>query len=196
MLEESIPEALLLVITSYLGIEDLMSFELVTRKFRDLPLEGLWETMCHRRWKAWARYRWENLQKSHRHLTLKTWKQRCLWVEKDFARTKLSEEELETRLWYFNFTTEAGGRGADTLRKCYFHGGYLFVPDFPPFPCRLINDGPAQRLHVEHFPPHAVERLLSNGEWVIKNQNVTFVSCHEMDTLTYNERCFMDDVSD
>jgi hypothetical protein len=189
-LEESIPDALLLLIASYLGSDDLISFELVTIKFRNLPLEGLWEAMCHERWKAWARYRWENLQKSHRHLTIKTWKQRSLWVEKDFARTKLTEEELETRLWYFNFTPEAGGHGSDTLRKCYFHGGCMFVPDYPPFLCRLISDGPVQRLHIHNFPPHTVERLTSNGEWVIKNENVAFVSCHETDTLTYNDRGF------
>jgi len=42
---------------------------------------------------------------------------------------------------------------------------------------RQRNPRRQQYLHVYDFPPHRVSRLLESGEWLITNENVTFVSC-------------------
>lgn len=192
-LESMIPDAMLLTVASYLEGDELMRFEIISKKFHSLK-ESLdketWKEVCHRRWREWPRYRWENLKKSHLRLTNKTWKQRYLWVEADYSRKTITIAELEGRSWWFNFTPQAGGRGLDTLTRCFFGRGFMVVPGFPPFHCRLVNDGEQQRLYVHNFPPQTIERLTSNGEWVMKNQNVTCVSSHETDTPTYRDRGF------
>ncbi len=192
-LESTVPDAILLDIASYLDGTDLMQFELISNKFRSLNDsldKEVWQQICHKRWMAWPRYRWKNLQESHRHLIRKTWKQRYLWVEMDYSRTRITVEELETSQWYFNFTPEAGGRGSETLTRCFFGRGFMIVFGWPPLRCRLVDDENQQKLYVSDFPPHTIERRASNGEWVIKNQNVICVSSHETDTLTYRDGGF------
>lgn len=187
-----IPDAMLLTIAMYLEADELMRFEILSKKFCGLKEnldKEVWQVVCHRRWKDWPRYRWENLRKSHANLTTKTWKQRYLWVGADYSRTLITTEELETRLWYFNFTPESGGRGLETMRKCGFFRNNMFVPGYPPLGYELVVSGQRQWLHIGMFPPHTVDRL-ANGEWIIKNQNVTFVSNHETEKLTYRERGF------
>lgn len=192
-LESMVPDTMLLAVALYLDGTELMCFERVSKKIRGLKDkldEVAWQAVCHRRWRGWPRYRWTNLQQSHQHINSKTWKQRYLWVERDFERTRITVEELETRLWYFNFTTEAGGRGSETLRKCSFGGGAMHVPDFPPLHYWLVDDGRQQTLCIHNFLPHIVERLASNGEWVIKNRNITCVSSHDTEALVYRDRGF------
>lgn len=50
---------------------------------------------------------------------------------------------------------------------------------------------PAQSLLIANFPPHAVDRRPENWEWVIGNENVTFVSAAEGVLPRYYERGFM-----
>ena len=191
--ESMVPDAMLLAVASYLEGDDLMRFELISKKFRALEEildKETWRDVCQRRWRDWPRYRWENLQKSHLRLTNKTWKQRYLWVEADYSRSKMTIEELEGGIWYFNFVPEMGGRGLDTLTRCFFGRGFMIVPGFPPFHYRLVEDGGHQKVYVHIFPPMTVERLASNGEWVMKNPNVTCVSSHETGTLAYRDRGF------
>ena len=189
---EAVPDSLLLAIVSCFDENDLIAFELVSKRIRNLNLTSSWEGLCHKRWQDWPRYRWRNLRDPY--LIDKTWKQRFFWVEKDYARTILPRDELESIQWYFNFTPEAGGRGSQTLRRCVFRGGMMYVPSFPPLICRLVYhaDVRQQKLYVENFPPHTIERLACNGEWIIKNENVTCVSCHETEKLAYNDRGFQD----
>ena len=192
LVQSMVPDAMLLTVASYLEGDELMRFELVSKKFRD-PDKSLdkevWQHVCHRRWKDWPRYRWETLQKSHHHLITKTWKQRYIWVEADHSRMQMTPEELEASHWYFNFTPEAGGQGSETLTRCFFERGFMIVFGWPPLQCRLVDEGNRQRLLVNDFPPHTIERC-ANGEWVIQNQNITCVSSHETDTLTYRDRGF------
>eukprot|EP00531_Pseudo-nitzschia_arenysensis_P013691 CAMPEP_0116118564 /NCGR_PEP_ID=MMETSP0329-20121206/2170_1 /TAXON_ID=697910 /ORGANISM="Pseudo-nitzschia arenysensis, Strain B593" /LENGTH=200 /DNA_ID=CAMNT_0003612197 /DNA_START=89 /DNA_END=691 /DNA_ORIENTATION=- len=192
-LESMIPDAILLAIASYLDEDDLMRYELISKKFRSLSDsldKEVWQKICHRRWMAWPRYRWEILQESHHDLIRKTWKQRYLWVEMDYSRTRITLEELETSQWYCNFTPEAGGRGSETLTRCFFGTGFMIVLGWPPLRCQLVDGEHEQKLYVNDFPPHSIERQASNGEWVIKNQKVICVSLHETDTLTYRDGVF------
>lgn len=50
---------------------------------------------------------------------------------------------------------------------------------------------PAQSLLIANFPPHAVDRISETWEWVIGNDNVTFVSAAEDAPPRYFERGFM-----
>ena len=192
LLESMVPDAVLLSVAFYLDGDDLMRLELISKKIRGLN-ESLdrevWQELCHRRWMAWPRYRWKNLQESHHHLTNKTWKQKYLWVEADYSRTRITMGELETSHWYFNFTPEAGGRGSETLTRCFFERGWMLVDGWPPLKCQLVDGGRVQKMYINNFPPHTVKRR-ANGEWIIKNQNVAVVSSHETDTLAYRERGF------
>jgi len=198
LLESMIPDAMLLLMASYLDGDDLMSFELVSKKFRSLP--GLdtkvWQSLCHNKWTDWPRYRWEHLRKSHPRLVGKTWKQRYLWVSKDFRRTTMTTDELESACWYFNYTPQAGGLGSETLTRCFFRSGIMAVQGFPPLPCRLVfnDETNRQELKVYNFPHHSIARLEHNGEWIMTNENVTVVSAHETDVtaniLNYHGRGF------
>jgi hypothetical protein len=73
--------------------------------------------------------------------------------------------------------------------------GFLLVPGYPPLPYEIVNETPPssshilesqkgdqpfsrnQWLRITHFPPHFITRNLSNAEWLIVNENVTFTSC-------------------
>ena len=101
--------------------------------------------------------------------------------------------------WYFNFTRQAGGKGKQTLRRCIFRHGLLFLSGFPPLPyhLRIVPSPNPNRvgmndvvMFINDFPPHYIERLPSCGEWLITNHNVTLVSCDEAWTLTYTDRGF------
>ena len=62
--------------------------------------------------------------------------------------------------------------------------------------CKDISQ---QRLIIANFPPHSVSRIDSTREWLITNQNVTFVSCHDADPTSlgsYTDRGFLDRFSD
>lgn len=116
-------------------------------------------------------------------------------MERDIVRTRITWEELQELSWWFNFTPRAGGRGTATLRHVQFLQGFLFVPEYcPPMPYRLELVNGAQYLHIYDFPPHRIERLPSCGEWIIFNENVTFVTCEEGGRPVYGARGFQRDV--
>jgi hypothetical protein len=153
---------------------------------------------------------------------LDTWKQRYVWMKREIQRTHITISELENTgddhddhddddlrniVWWFNFTPSAGGRGNETLCRVQFSQGFLFVPLplFLPMPYRLIvdeadDDGEEdgqrrQYMQILDFPRHHIQGLHESGEWLITNDNVTFVSCSsgiEDDRPTYNERGFQE----
>mmetsp|Transcript_11192 Transcript_11192/g.25929 ORF Transcript_11192/g.25929 Transcript_11192/m.25929 type:complete len:157 (+) Transcript_11192:1-471(+) len=122
------------------------------------------------------------------------WKNTYQWAWREVHRTQLHEGEMEALHWYFNFTPLAGGRGLETLVRAEFSRGYMFLPNgqFPPLPYTLETDeeNNKQYVRIANFPPHVVSRIADDGEWLIANSNVTFVSCDYMGTLLYRGRSF------
>ena len=47
-----------------------------------------------------------------------------------------------------------------------------------------------QVVRIANFPPHEIKRL-DDGQWLIYNENVTFVSCQRGELPTYDERGFL-----
>ena len=181
LLQSMVPDAMLLTIASYLEGNELMQLEIVSKKFHSLHKDlekDVWKDICHRRWKDWPRYKWENLQKIQPRLVTRSWKQKYLWVEKDYARKFLTWDDLRTNEWYFNFKPHAGGRGVETLQKCSFpERGRMVLSDWPlPLYWQLGRHRQQQYMMINEFPPHVIERC-KNGEWKIENENVVFVSC-------------------
>ena len=181
LLQSMVPDAMLLNIASYLEGNELMQLEIVSKKFHSLHKDlekDVWKDICHRRWKDWPRYKWENLQKIQPRLVTRSWKQKYLFVEKDYARKCLTWDDLRTNEWYFNFKPHAGGRGTETLQKCSFpERGRMILSDWPhPLYWQLGRHRQQQYMIINEFPPHVIERC-KNGEWKIENENVVFVSC-------------------
>ncbi len=180
LLESMLPDSMLLAVASYLEGDDLLQLVLVSKKFHGLneDLEkDIWKDICHKRWNYWPKYKWENLQKSKPQLVSTTWKQRYLWVEKDRLRTRLTHQELETGQWYFNFKESAGGRGPETLQNCSFRRGALILHGWPALQYRLVDGEQGQTMIIHEFPPHMIQRV-SDGEWMIQNENVYMRSYH------------------
>jgi hypothetical protein len=191
----SLPDTLIVTVASFLPAKDLCKFEMVDKRTnRHIDKGHLWKKLCVDRWKNWPRYKLTSsrMEWIENHLHHLDWKNRYKWVEEDVARTRITWEELESLDWFFNFTPVAGGRGQETLRKCQFQQGFLFLSQFLPMPYRLEVVEGTQYLRVYHFPPHLIDRLPCCGEWIISNENVTFVSCDEGETLTYRGRGFQD----
>ena len=57
-----------------------------------------------------------------------------------------------------------------SLRQATLHQLLASVAERPAAPA-------SQALLVATFPPHSVERLPNEWEWLIRNDNVVFVSC-------------------
>ena len=201
----SLPDALFVSIFDFLNDKDLLRIELVCKQLRTLFVSGLlqelWKSRCERRWQSLPRYRLTESRERwlDEHLKTTCWKARYLWIENDLSRTEITKEEVETLHWYFNFTRQAGGKGKQTLRRCIFRHGLLFLSGFPPLPyhLRIVPSPNPNRvgmndvvMFINDFPPHYIERLPSCGEWLITNHNVTLVSCDEAWTLTYTDRGF------
>lgn len=57
------------------------------------------------------------------------WKDRYEWVERDFRRTEITQEELERLKWHFDFLPRAGGNsnGTETRSAAYFYRGRLYL---------------------------------------------------------------------
>ena len=181
LLESMVPDAILLAAASCLEGSELMQLEMVSKKFHNLKEDlekEVWKDICHRRWNNIPRYRWEKLEKAQPILVTKSWKQRYLWVEKDCSRTEITWEDLQKSEWYFNFKPCAGGRGLQTLQKCFFpQKGSMTLMGWPaPLRCQLVQGRRHQLMLINEFPPHAIDRC-KNGEWCIQNQNVLIVSC-------------------
>jgi len=243
----------------------LVAFECVSIRFASVPHEAAWRSLCERRWSDKPRYRLtdQRQQELNTHMSAVSWRRRYATFEVDGQRSSITEEELSSLGWYFNYTPDAGGLGRETLRRVHFKQGRLAVPDYPELPYALIGqaglvgsrvvasglkarpelngqagrvlslDAPAarytvlfdtgeklrlsllnvhpappqqgppaglarlastlpleaQQLTIANFPKHHVTRLPS-WEWRIYNDNVTFVSCDEVGTLTYFGRGF------
>mmetsp|Transcript_4049 Transcript_4049/g.8587 ORF Transcript_4049/g.8587 Transcript_4049/m.8587 type:complete len:249 (-) Transcript_4049:2019-2765(-) len=189
-----------LMIASFHLPLDLLNVACVSNQFRGLNVDRIWKERCSERWKEWPRYRMSSSRISYLESKLPNtcWKQRFLWVEKDVVRTTLDQEEFESLGWYFNFTPSAGGRGDETLTRCIFRNGLLHLArlEYPPMPYRLDNvNSSQQRLIILPFPSHNIQRIDEDKEWLITNENVTFVSCGDEGELRFKMRGFRQNIS-
>lgn len=210
----SLADDLVLQVAAFLPPSDLTQLESVSTYVSHLNTDTLWKNLCQHRWQHWPRYqltpeKWQELESS---IPRVRWKDRYRLTEHDVARTEITDEEIEKLGWYFNFTLGAGGLRGDTLQRCFFKSGLLFLEDYPPLPYEIktyatpkparsrwdVNGQTGQTgqtstrqwLKIAHFPPHFISRLSESAEWLIANENVTFVSCDEKGTLCYTGRDF------
>ncbi|KAL1524395.1 hypothetical protein AB1Y20_019290 [Prymnesium parvum] len=211
----ALPDELLMAIMSALPPLALLRFHSVCSRLTAIPVDSLWRTFCIEKWQRWPQYALSVERELWLHANVRgTWKDRYRFFEADMARTTLTEDELSSIEWWFNFKSAAGGLGELTLREARFRKGLLLLAGYAPLPFVLEQPrgawaAPAsqatfdafrkdsaayltvveepQRLLIADFPPHYVTRLLENGEWILSNENVVFSS-----TLEYREHGFRD----
>ena len=159
--------------------------------------EKLWRTLCDHDWASYPRYHHRMFRDKHNDCTVKpqsygkTWKEAYRFVHRDVRRNWLNNREAESMEWYFNYTPQVGGRGKQTLKKLRFSGGFLELEGHAPLPYRLTSSGGKQQMIVAHFPSYDINRLPNNGEWIVTNEYVTFVSCLCREHLQFNGRGFL-----
>jgi hypothetical protein len=194
----TLPDALILTIASFLQATELYRLEKIDKRTHRLETDELWQKLCEWRWAPWPRYKLTPARMDwiNENLSDMKWKGRYVWGEEDARRARITWEELESLKWFFNFTPHAGGRGQETLQKCQFQQGFMFLSQYLPMPYRLeVVDG-VQYLRIYHFPPHRIDRLRCCAEWIMTNENVTLVSCDDDETLTYRDRGFQGVIED
>ena len=183
----------------YFDAQTLLNLPCLSRRLRafgDANLDPLWKKRCRTRWQDWPRYRLteERERELAERFPTYNWKKKYLFMEKDSMKQTLTKDELESLGWYFNFTPAAGGREDETLTRAFFRDGSLHLigmPHYPPMPYRLVNvNTQQQQLMIVPFPSHNVSRNEEDREFLITNENVTFVSCGSDGELRYRQRGF------
>lgn len=163
-----LPDALLLSIASYLSSVELVRLESVNNSFRGLDTDALWKQLCIDAWRGKPRYEWNPTReiwlKERISVTNNLWKNRFIWVKRDLQRKIITQTELQSLGWYFNFTPMAGGQGRATLRRAIFdptpttrrrfnqldnsehdeedhlyNFSFLRIDGMPSFPYRLVS---------------------------------------------------------
>ena len=136
-LEDLIPDELILVCLSFLQAKDVLTFQETCRRYQNLNAEDHWRALCERRWQDWPIYLADDrLRRDPSEVVegspASTWKDRYKWVECDFRRTEITQEELETLEWHFNFLPWAGGNsnGTGTRSPAYFHRNCLYLVNY------------------------------------------------------------------
>lgn len=183
----TLADDLILNCEAFLDYQSLGRMQCLSQRFHQQleTAETIWEERLRQDWIGFPRYRSDRRDYSNEFTTAKD---AYKFVFRDVRRTNITEEELVRLKWYFNYTEAAGGRGRDTLLECEFaQDSFLYVGGYPPLPFELAVNGTI--LRVGSFPDHPIERL-GDGEWLICNDAVTFVSCDEQGTLNYNGRNF------
>lgn len=129
-----IPDELILGALSFVEAKDLINFQATCKRYRNLETEDLWRALCAHRWQGWPIYSSDdrlrhNPNEEREESPASTWKGRYEWVERDFRRTEITQDDLESLEWHFNFLPWAGGssNGTGTRSLAYFHQGRLFI---------------------------------------------------------------------
>lgn len=144
LLEDVIPDDLILVVLSFLEAKDLVRFQATGKRYhQNLDSDDLWQVLCTRRWQDWPIYSSNDELTGRRDDSSSgeavvegpsalSWKDRYKWVEIDFCRTEIPQEELERLEWHFNFLPCAGRRanGNGTRSLAYFHHGRLYLTKY------------------------------------------------------------------
>ena len=195
----SLTPELLLHVANFLPAQDLLQFQSVSREIARLDTERLWKDLCVRRWRPWPRYQLteKRLETLNTEMPNSTWKDRYRTIEIQATTMKLKLEDLQQLDWYLSFVL-SGVRGearTDFFPVSFTSDGVLRCPGYPPLPYEIREEGPpnspsrlranqrgdqpfsiSQWLWINDFPPHFITRKQSSAEWLIVNENVTFVS--------------------
>lgn len=177
----SLSDEVLLYILSFSDAEDLCSIESSSKFFQNsLDTSFVWKNLCDQTFSTFPRYACQKYG-----YPLDSFKETYHYLFKAVRRTQIEDSDLTSLRWYFNYHPIAGGRGKETLVECEFTGIFLNLNGYPPLPYTLRGS----ILQVSNFPQHTVSRL-PDGEWLIHNDMVTFVSCDSEGTLNYRGRGF------
>jgi hypothetical protein len=179
----SLPDELIQSVFSFVDAKDLGLVEITCAYFRTIT-SPLWKLCCDKDFSSFPRYRCQ----TNGYYGKDSYKLTYEWLFREVKRARITNNDLETLDWYFNFLPSAGGRGRFTLMECVFDQQFLTIPPFPILPYSIQEDG--LYLQVSEYPLHDIERL-PDGEWLIKNDAVTIVSCAGYGgTLRYQDRGF------
>lgn len=179
----SLPEEVILTVLSYFDSTELCLVEITCSYFRTLlDTSKLWKLLCDKDFSSFPRYRCQT-----NGYPKDSFKLSYQWLLQEVKRERITVNDLDTLDWLFNYHPLAGGMGRLTLVSCSFDVSFLSLHPFPPLPYSIEDDGSI--LQISDFPPHDISRL-PDGEWLIKNENVTFVSHDTRGTLNYRGRGF------
>jgi hypothetical protein len=178
----TLADEILRYIASYGDVQDLCRIESTCNFFHEsLDYSKIWKARCDTTFDTSPRY------KCQKHgYPCQSYKESFEYLYKEIRRTKMQVKDLVSLRWFFNFHPIAGGRGRETLSECQFSRLAVTVNEFPPLPYTL-QEGTI--LRISDFPPHEVSRL-PDGEWLIVNEFVTFVSSDADGTINYRARGF------
>lgn len=181
-----IPNDVLEYILYYLDFQDLCRIEISWKNISTvLACSPHWKALCDLDYSSYPRYRCQQ----HGYPIINSYKKSYEFLFHEVRRNVITVHDLESREWYFNYTRLAGGRGKETLVKCFFRDQYLHLRGYTPLRYFISENATASWLGIANFPHHDVTRM-PDGEWLITNEAVTFVSCVSKDFLTYRDRGF------
>ena len=138
----SLVDELLTCIATFLpDAASLLAFERVSSRFASVAHEAAWRGLCEKRWEDKPRYRLTAKREAElsTHMRTLSWRRRYATFEVDGRRSSITDEELCSLGWYFNYTPDAGGLGRETLRRGVFKDGRLAVPDYPNLRYALVG---------------------------------------------------------
>ena len=138
----SLVDELLTCIATFLpDAASLLAFERVSSRFASVAHEAAWRGLCEKRWEDKPRYRLTAKREAElsTHMRTLSWRRRYATFEVDGRRSSITDEELCSLGWYFNYTPDAGGLGRETLRRVVFKDGRLAVPDYPNLRYALVR---------------------------------------------------------
>jgi hypothetical protein len=176
------PDDLVLGAYAYLQPADLLAVSSSCPRLAALPLGLLWRAAYARLTAAWPMYaltpEHETALDAAEATAQIDWKRRYGWMCREAQRTVLTEAELGSMRWLFNFTARAGGRGRATLKEARFVDSNLMLPGFPPLPYTLVpisgaqvprDDAEADGRGLPAFVPRLLERAMgvpvAGGAW-------------------------------
>jgi hypothetical protein len=178
----TLADEILRYIVSYGSVQELCRIESSCKFFREsLDYSKIWKTRCDETFEIFPRYACQK----HGYPS-ESYKDAFEYIYKEIRRTKMQVNDLVSLRWFFNFHPSAGGRGRNTLSECEFSRLDVTVNEFPPLPYAL-QEGTV--LQISDFPPRVISRL-PDGEWLIMNEFVTFVSSDADGTINYRARGF------
>jgi len=190
---------LILEISKYLSFRDLLNFQSVSMRLSILDTTHSWRNLCQQRWKPWPRYALtpHRITELNHSLADVSWKDHYRRVELDVTRMELKKSDLLHRSWFLSFVLSGvrGETSSDVQRVRFGADNVLLVQGYPPLRYEIMDETPTssshicrsrmgdqpfsikQWLRIADFPPHFITKKLSNAEWLIVNENATFVSC-------------------